>query len=142
MTDNPRKSGGQIHIIKSVLGANNADRKAVNEKDVATLVIEKHFLKDIKGNLRKFSQQQFRCVSCSEKFRRPPLKGICTKCNGKIIFTISEGSVIKYLEPSISLSEKYDIDPYLKQTLQILKMRVEAVFGKDKEKQEGLGKWF
>ena len=116
--------------------------RAVSEKDVARLVVEKHFLKDTKGNLRKFSQQNFRCVKCNESYRRPPLFGKCLKCAGKIIFTISEGSVIKYLDLSIKLGEKYGLSPYLKQTLDLLQRRVDAEFGKDKEKQEGLGKWF
>lgn len=120
-----------------------ADRiRAVEESDVARLVIEKHFLRDIKGNLRKFSMQQFRCVKCNEKYRRPPLIGKCTKCGGKIMFTISEGSIIKYLEPAISLAEKYNLPSYLKQSLELTKLRVESIFGKDKEKQEALGKWF
>ncbi|MCX6709812.1 MAG: DNA polymerase II large subunit, partial [Candidatus Woesearchaeota archaeon] len=116
--------------------------RAVNASDVARLVIEKHFMKDIKGNLRKFSMQQFRCVSCNAKYRRPPLSGICTKCGGKLIFTVSEGFVLKYLEPSISLAKKYNVPQYLKHSLELVKRRVEGVFGKDKEKQEGLGKWF
>ena len=116
--------------------------RAVDHHDVARLVIERHFIRDIKGNLRKFSQQQFRCVACNEKFRRPPLKGNCSKCNGKIIFTISEGSVIKYLDPSLSLAEKYQLPAYLVQTLDLAKQMIELNFGKDKEKQEGLGKWF
>ena len=116
--------------------------KAVDESDVARLVIEKHFLRDIKGNLRKFSQQQFRCVQCNEKFRRPPLIGKCTKCGGRIIFTISEGSIIKYLEPAISLANRFNVPPYLKQTVELTKRSVDGVFGKDSERQEGLGKWF
>jgi len=116
--------------------------RAVDENDVAKLVIEKHFLKDLKGNLRKFSQQSFRCVKCNEIFRRPPLTGICTKCGGKIIFTISEGSVIKYLKPSLDLSEKYNVGPYLKQTLELTNQRVESMFGKEIEKQESLSSWF
>lgn len=115
---------------------------AVDESDVARLVIEKHFMKDIKGNLRKFSQQEFRCVKCNEKFRRPPLIGVCTKCQGKIIFTISEGSIVKYLEPAISLAKKYNVSPYLKQSLELVQRRVEDVFGKEAEKQTGLGAWF
>jgi DNA polymerase II large subunit len=116
--------------------------RAVNESGVAKLVIEKHFLKDIKGNLRKFSMQQFRCVKCNEKFRRPPLIGKCPKCNGRIIFTISEGSIIKYLGHSIRLAEYYNLPPYLQHSLELTKRRIESVFGKDKEKQEGLTKWF
>ncbi len=116
--------------------------RAVDTSDVARLVIEKHFIRDIKGNLRKFSQQQFRCVNCNAKYRRPPLIGKCTTCGGKIIFTISEGSIVKYLEPAISLAEKYDLPPYLKQSLELTKRRVEGVFGKEKEKQIALGQWF
>lgn len=128
------KLKGQMELAEKI--------KAVDKVGVAKLVIEKHFLKDIRGNLRKFSQQQFRCVNCNEKFRRPPLSGICTNCQGKIIFTISEGSVIKYLEPSLSLANKYELDEYMMQTLELTKNMVEEVFGKDKEKQAGLGDWF
>jgi DNA polymerase II large subunit len=116
--------------------------KAVDASDVARLVIEKHLIKDIRGNLRKFSMQQFRCSNCNEKYRRPPLVGKCTKCNGRIIFTISEGSIVKYLEPAISLADKYDLPSYLKQNLELTKRGVESLFGREKEKQEGLGRWF
>jgi DNA polymerase II large subunit len=116
--------------------------RAVDSSDVAKLVIEKHFIRDIKGNLRKFSTQQFRCANCNEKYRRPPLVGRCLKCKGKIIFTISEGSIVKYLEPTISLGEKFNIPSYLKQSIELTKKRVEEYFGKEEERQEGLGKWF
>lgn len=116
--------------------------RAVDSGDVARLVIEKHFIRDIKGNLRKFSTQQFRCSNCNEKYRRPPLVGRCIKCNGKIIFTISEGSIIKYLEPTISLGEKFKIPAYLSQTIDLTKQRIENYFGKEAESQAGLGRWF
>ena len=128
------KLKGQMELAEKI--------RAVDTSDVAKLVIEKHFLKDTKGNLRKFSTQQFRCVDCNEKYRRPPLIGKCRKCGGKILFTVSEGSVVKYLGPSLSLVKKYDLPAYLKQTLELLQRRVEAVFGKEKEKQQGLGQWF
>src|SRR3989344_2602116 len=116
--------------------------RAVDASDVARLVIDKHFLKDTQGNLRKFSTQEFRCVHCNEKYRRPPLLGKCLKCKGKLIFTVSEGSVVKYLEPMISLAEHYHVSDYLKQTIYLLQKRIEAVFGKEKDKQMGLGRWF
>lgn len=115
--------------------------RAVDQRDVAKLVIEKHFIRDTKGNLKKFSLQQFRCVNCNEKYRRPPLQGKCVNCGGKIIFTISEGSVIKYMEHSLALAEKYDIDEYTRQVLNLTQLRIEQVFGKEKEKQTGLGAW-
>ncbi len=125
---------GQMEIASKI--------RAVDEIDVARLTIERHFIRDIKGNLRKFSMQQFRCVACNEKFRRPPLSGKCTKCNGKLIFTISQGSIVKYLAPSMQLAEHYNVSNYLKQTLELTKQRIEGVFGREKEKQEGLTKWF
>ncbi|MBU0457276.1 MAG: DNA polymerase II large subunit [Nanoarchaeota archaeon] len=121
---------GQMEIAKKV--------RAVDMDDVAKLVIQKHFLKDIKGNLRKFSMQQFRCVGCNTKYRRPPLTNKCSECGGKLIFTISHGSVIKYLEPSLKLATDYDFSPYLKQTLDLIKANVDQVFGKEKDKQVGL----
>ncbi|MBI4142023.1 DNA polymerase II large subunit [Candidatus Woesearchaeota archaeon] len=128
------KLKGQMDIAEKL--------RPVDTSDVARLIIEKHFLKDTKGNLRKFSTQEFRCVNCNEKYRRPPLIGNCTKCKGKIIFTIAEGSVLKYLEPTISLARKYAVSSYLQQTLDLLQQQVESVFGKEKEKQTGLGAWF
>jgi len=116
--------------------------RAVDNADVARLIIDRHFIRDLRGNLRKFGQQQFRCVSCNQKFRRPPLTGKCTKCQGKIIFTISYGSIIKYLEPALQLAEKYKVPPYIKQSLLLAKRYIESIFGKEKEKQEALEKWF
>ena len=112
--------------------------RAVDTTDVARLVIEKHFIRDTRGNLRKFSLQQFRCGKCNTKYRRPPLVGKCTTCGSKIIFTISEGSIIKYLQISLDIAKKYNVSPYLKESLDLIKKRVLHVFGKDKEKQTGL----
>ncbi len=126
-----------------VLGQMEVGRKirAVDENDAARLVIERHFVPDIKGNLRKFSQQSFRCVKCNEIYRRPPLTGKCD-CGGKLVFTIAEGSICKYMDPALDLAQKYNLPAYLQQSLKLLKCRIESVFGKEKEKQEGLGKWF
>jgi len=115
--------------------------RSVDASDVARLVIERHFIRDIRGNLRKFSHQVFRCVKCNEKYRRPPLSGIC-KCGGKIIFTISEGSIKKYLDPAIELAETYNIPPYTKQALDLAKLYIESIFGKETEKQADLKNWF
>ena len=70
------------------------------------------------------------------------MAGKCTACGGKLLFTIAEGSVLKYLEPSISLANKYGVPSYLKQTLELTKRRIEGVFGRDPERQAGLGAWF
>lgn len=116
--------------------------RAVDVRDVARLIIERHFIRDIRGNLRKFSMQVFRCVGCNEKFRRPPLSGKCTACGGKLIFTISEGSIVKYLEAALNLAREYHVSPYLLESLEATEKDIEGIFGKEKEKQEQLAKWF
>jgi DNA polymerase II large subunit len=116
--------------------------RASDACDVARLVIERHFIRDIRGNLRKFSTQQFRCVQCNTKYRRPPLTGKCLHCGGKIIFTISEGSIIKYLEPAMQLAKKYHVSSYIQQSLELTKRYIESIFGRDIEKQQDLEKWF
>ena len=128
------KVGSQMELVGKI--------RAVDTEDVARLIIERHFIRDIRGNLRKFAQQQFRCVACNEKFRRPPLSGICTNCKGKIIFTISEGSIKKYLDPALDLAENYNIAAYTKEGIELTKMYIESIFGKDNEKQVELKKWF
>ncbi len=116
--------------------------RAVDTSDVARLIIERHFIRDIRGNLRKFSMQGFRCVKCNEKFRRPPLQGSCSKCGGKIIFTISEGGIVKYLEPALDLANEYDIPVYVKQNLELTKKYIESIFGREETKQISLKQWF
>ncbi|MEK6760920.1 MAG: DNA polymerase II large subunit [Nanoarchaeota archaeon] len=116
--------------------------RAVDTSDTARLVIDRHFIKDMKGNLRGFSTQSFRCVECNEILRRPPLSGKCTVCDGKIIFTVNEGGIKKYLEPAIELAQKYNVSPYIKQNLELIKRYIDSVFGKELEKQEALKKWF
>ncbi len=116
--------------------------RAADTSDTARLIIDRHFLKDIRGNLREFANQHFRCVECNEILRRPPLEGNCPKCKGKIVFTVHEGGVRKYLEPALDLAEKYELSPYIKQHLEITKRQVDSVFGRDPEKQEKLGAWF
>ena len=116
--------------------------RAVDVGEVARLIIERHFIRDIRGNLRKFSMQGFRCVKCNSKFRRPPLAGKCTKCSGKIIFTISEGGIIKYLDATINLAKNYDVPVYVKQNIELTKKYIESIFGREETKQVGLEKWF
>ena len=116
--------------------------RAVNQHKVASLIIDKHFMKDIKGNLRKFGMQTFRCTNCNEKYRRPPICGKCLKCKKQSInFTISEGSIKKYIEPSQYLVDNYEVDSYLAEVLELTKLRIEGVFGKE-EKEKNLDGFF
>ncbi|MCB9370494.1 hypothetical protein H6501_02770 [Candidatus Woesearchaeota archaeon] len=117
--------------------------RAVDADQVGTFIIDKHFMKDIKGNLRKFGMQSFRCTACNTIHRRPPLNGKCINCSKPaIVFTIAEGSVKKYLEPSFRIVKEYNVDPYIVETLELANLRVEGVFGKETEKQKGLKDFF
>jgi DNA polymerase II large subunit len=116
--------------------------RAVDVTDVSRLVIERHFIRDIRGNLRKFSQQQFRCVGCNEKYRRPLLAGKCNKCGGRLIFTISQGSIVKYMQPALDLARNYGVSEYLLENLESVERYIQSIFGKEKEKQENISKWF
>jgi len=108
---------------------------AVDASDMARIIIEKHFIKDIKGNLRRFGTQEFRCVKCNQTYTRPPLSGRCTKCGGNLVLTSSEGNIRKYLYLSLKLAEKYNVPSMVKQQLQILKSEIDSIFGESKSKQ-------
>jgi DNA polymerase II large subunit len=116
--------------------------RSVDTSDVARLIIDRHFIRDMRGNLRKFSMQEFRCVSCNEIVRRTPLNGVCPRCRGKLIFTIHEGGIKKYLEPALDLAKKYNLSKYMQQNLELVKRYVESIFGRELEKQENISKWF
>jgi DNA polymerase II large subunit len=115
--------------------------RAVDLDGVAKLVIDRHFIRDIKGNLRGFTQQEFRCINCNAKYRRPPISGTCLSCkSGRLVFTIAEGSIKKYLEASMELAKL--CPPYMRQSLLLLQQRIEIIFGKDLTKQVELKSWF
>lgn len=112
--------------------------RAVDEKDVAERVINSHFLPDLIGNLRAFSRQKVRCVKCGAKFRRPLLREVCPKCGGRVILTVHEGSVRKYLEVSLRVAEEFEVNSYTKQRLETLKLEIDSLFQNEKSKQMGL----
>ncbi|MGF3494857.1 MAG: DNA polymerase II large subunit [Methanothrix sp.] len=112
--------------------------RAVDATDVAERVINSHFLPDLMGNLRAFSRQSVRCVKCNAKYRRPPLSELCPKCGGKLVLTVHEGSVRKYLEVSMKVAEEYGVSSYTRQRLELIRMEIESLFRSDKVKQTGL----
>jgi DNA polymerase II large subunit len=113
--------------------------RAVDQRDVARRVIEGHFLPDLAGNLRAFSKQKVRCVKCNAKYERVPLAGACRKCGGgKLVLTVSKGSVEKYMDITKSLIDQYALDDYLRQRIEILEMSISSVFENDGVKQVSL----
>ncbi|HWR28172.1 MAG TPA: DNA polymerase II large subunit, partial [Candidatus Thermoplasmatota archaeon] len=116
--------------------------RAVDEADVAYKVIERHFLPDILGNLRAFSKQSVRCPLCNTTYRRIPLQGICTKCNGKLTLTVHEMSVKKYLNISKEIAEKYNLPVYAKQRIALVEKSIDSTFMSDKVKNTKLTDFF
>ena len=112
---------GQMELVKKI--------RAVDADDVARLVLERHLLRDIRGNLRKFFRQEFRCTKCNEKFRRVPMSGVCTRCGGKLIFTINESGIKKYLGIADFLVKNFDVTEYTRSSLELTKFYIEELFG-------------
>jgi DNA polymerase II large subunit len=112
--------------------------RAVDVGDVAERVLVSHFLPDMYGNLRAFSKQGTRCVKCGAKFRRPPLTGTCPFCGGRVILTVHEGAVRKYLGVSLRVAEKYNVSAYTRQRIELIGKDIDSLFSNDKSRQMGL----
>jgi len=112
--------------------------KAVDADNVAERVINSHFLPDMIGNLRAFSRQRVRCVKCGAKFRRPLLSDVCPVCRGKVILTVTEGSVKKYLDTSARVAAEYEVSEYTRQRIELIGLEIKSLFESDKSKQMGL----
>jgi DNA polymerase II large subunit len=123
--------------------------RPVDVSRVASQVIESHFLPDLRGNLVAFTRQKVRCVRCGESYRRMPLAGRCIKedklgeirldkgvdeskiCGGKIVLTVTEGSVRKYIKVTRYIIENYGVDLYTQQRVDWLSDSVDSLFNDD-----------
>ena len=134
---------------KSVDGMEDATKKqmdlaektrGVDEKQVASMVVEKHFFPDIIGNLTAFARQEFQC-SNNHMHRRPPASGRCQErdwCDAEVRPTVYEGMVDKYVESAKELSEDYELDLYTRQRLEALDDRIESLFNDDQSEQTSI----
>lgn len=102
--------------------------RAVNEHHVAETIINSHIVPDLRGNLRSFTRQEFRCVKCNTKYRRPPLTGKCPKCGGKIVLTVSKGAIEKYLPTAKMLVTHYNVIDYTRQRICITEKDIKSLF--------------
>jgi len=105
--------------------------RMVDTRDAAKRLILSHFIPDLIGNLHTFSRQGFRCVVCNAKYRRIPLLGVCTKCQGKLLLTVSKGGIEKYLEIAITLGDTYSLEPYIRQRLKLVKDEINNLFSEE-----------
>jgi DNA polymerase II large subunit len=112
--------------------------EAVDARKVALKVLTKHFIRDIAGNMRAFSTQGVRCKSCNKRYRRIPLRGICTYCGGKLTLTVYRGGIEKYFEAAQNLVEKYRLPRYYAQRILLVKEEINALFEGKKPRQISL----
>ncbi|MGQ9721949.1 MAG: DNA polymerase II large subunit [Candidatus Jordarchaeum sp.] len=129
-----------IEKVQAQLELSNKIR-ASDAKKVAIKITQKHFIRDIAGNLKAFSTQKSRCLNCNKKYRRPPLQGKCPSCGGKLVLTVYQAGIEKYLPFALSLSDKFDLPPYLKQRLKLLKQNIGLIFEEEKVKQAKLSEF-
>jgi len=116
--------------------------EAVDSKDALERVMVTHLLPDIIGNTRAFSRQNFRCTNCNAKMRRIPLDGKCPKCKQeKIILTVNEGGVRKYLEIARTLAAEFELSDYLQQRLELINQEIDSVFRNEKPEQRSLAEF-
>ncbi|WP_048150334.1 DNA-directed DNA polymerase II large subunit [Palaeococcus ferrophilus] len=102
--------------------------RAVDEHHVAETIINSHLIPDLRGNLRSFTRQEFRCVKCNTKYRRPPMSGKCPKCGGKIVLTVSKGAIEKYLSTAKMLVTEFDVLDYTRQRICITEKDIDTLF--------------
>jgi DNA polymerase II large subunit len=122
------KMGAQLALAEKI--------RAVEAADVARRVLSTHLMRDLIGNLRAFSTQRTRCMKCNAKFRRPPLRGVCPRCGGKIAMTVYRGTIEKYLELARDLVRRYDLGTYNAQRLLLLQEELRSLFRAESEGEQ------
>ncbi len=125
--------------------------RAVDNKDQAGRLINRHLIRDMRGNLRAYGQQKVRCTKCGESYRRTPIAGKCIAviekdaenpmtgeiedriCNHKLILTVHQGSVEKYDGLIDSIIETYGVDDYTDNLFRLVHNWVQDTFSKGDE---------
>ena len=130
------KIDAQLYLAKII--------NAVKAKDVANKILTSHFNPDILGNLRKFGLQEFRCVKCNAKYRRPPISngGKCVKCGNNIILTVNKGGIKKYIPRALKMSNEFHLDDYTIQRMELIEEYVESLTNNPRIKQHKLSDFF
>ena len=102
--------------------------EAVSTREVVESIIRTHLIRDIMGNAKKYATQAFKCKGCGLTLRRPPLSLKCPNCGGEIRGTLTRASVEKYLYIAQRLAREHDVEPYLKNRLDMLQRELDQLF--------------
>ncbi len=102
--------------------------EAVSARQVVESIIKTHLIRDIAGNMKKYSTQSFKCRACGRTLRRPTVSARCEICGGELRATLTRGSVEKYLAIARRLAHEYDVDEYIKERLDLLVREMNQLF--------------
>jgi len=128
--------------------------RAVDNEIQAGKLINRHLIRDMRGNLRAYGQQKTRCTKCGESYRRVPIAGKCITvlkkdaenaltgeiedliCNHKLILTVHQGSVEKYDGLIEEIIDRYGCDDYTKNLYHLVSSWVADTFSTDEETEQ------
>tara|TARA_Y100000310_G_scaffold345517_1_gene465876 strand:- start:188 stop:3637 length:3450 start_codon:yes stop_codon:yes gene_type:complete len=129
---------------------------SVDNKNQSSRLINRHLIRDMRGNLRAFGQQKVRCTKCGASYRRPPISGKCNTimeskkdkfsgekidvyCEGNIILTVSKGSVNKYSGLMTELIERHGCNEYTNELCNWVKhWSKQTFYDKDEKIQQSI----
>ena len=125
--------------------------RAVDNEIQAGKLINRHLIRDMRGNLRAYGQQKTRCTKCGASYRRVPISGKCINvikkdaenpltgevedqiCNHKLILTVTQGAVAKYDGLIDQIIERYGCDDYTDNLYRLVSSWVADTFSSDEE---------
>ena len=126
---------------------------SVDNVEQSSRLIDRHLIRDMRGNLRAFGQQKVRCTKCGESYRRIPISGLCNNivevkedpftgqdieviCPGNIILTVTKGGISKYKGLMSELVTRYGCNEYTEQLYHLATAWVDASFRDEEEKSQ------
>jgi DNA polymerase II large subunit len=66
------------------------------------------------------------------------LKGSCSRCGGKLILTVHEGNINKYLKAAFTLCKEYELGTFVEQQISLIDMGLRSLIPEKKEKNKNL----
>ena len=126
---------------------------SVDNEDQSSRLIDRHLIRDMRGNLRAFGQQKVRCTKCGTSYRRVPITGNCATvidskedpftgesieviCPGNVILTVTQGGVKKYDSLMEELIEKYGCNDYTEKLYRMASSWVKETFRVENKKKQ------
>ena len=68
--------------------------------------------------------------------------GKCIKCGGRLTLTVHSNSIMKYLNISKQLSERYAVSEYTKQRLKLVELEIQSLFESEARRQVKIAEFF